>query len=188
VNVDFNSMNFNTLWKQYEKELTNFVRARLFDKSLASDIMQEVAIKIFKNQDNFSNIENIRAWLYRITRNTLIDFYKQNDKNIPDELYSLDLIGNIHENQNKDLETCITSISSNLKESDNDILNLSIIEQYSIIEIATKLGLSSEGVKSKLKRAKKKVAQKFFSCCNLEEDIQGKILDFKQNNNKSCNC
>jgi len=80
---------FNSVWKAYEKELMAFVRSRIFDKSMAPDIMQEVAIKIFKNRDRLHALENSRAWLYRVTRNTLIDFYRKNDRAIPSELYSL---------------------------------------------------------------------------------------------------
>ena len=185
------TVDFNILWSQYELELTNFVRARLFDKSLAHDIMQDVAIKVYKNQDEFQKIDNIRAWLYKITRNTLIDFYKQNNKKIPNELYSQELIthSNNENLESSELASCLRyMMSSSLNQSDKDVLNYSIVEEYSIKEISLKTKLTSEGVKTKLKRAKKKLASKFFSCCNLEKDTQGNILDYKANKDSICGC
>ena len=180
-------MDFNVLWQQYETELTAFVRARLYDKSLASDILQEVAIKIYKKQNTLAELENVRAWLYRVTRNTLIDFYKKNDRTIPEELYSLERIVDREENDTDALDSCLTYMSRTLSQSDNEILHLSVLEEYSLKEIATKLNLSLEGTKSKLKRAKKKLSSEFFECCSLDRDARGNIFDFKAND-KKCHC
>jgi len=186
------TVDFDFLWKQYEKELTAFVRARLFDKSLAADIMQEVAIKIYKNQNILDSIENSRAWLYRLTRNTLIDFYKKNDKAIPSALYILELMTHDTQDEDYELGICLANImSSALNKSDNEILQLSIIEQYSLKEISSKINLTVEGTKTKLKRAKKKLSSAFFDCCSLDKDVQGNIMDYKSNDGCSstgCSC
>jgi len=183
------TVDFDILWKEYEQDLTAFVRARLYDKSLAADIMQEVAIKISKNQSRLANIENSRAWLYRLTRNTLIDFYKKNDKAIPSELYSLEMTVDDTKEEADELSDCLTSMmSTSLSKSDNEILNLSVIEQYSIKEISSKLDLTMDGVKSKLQRAKKKLSSEFFDCCSLVKDRQGHIVDVEGNVAGECGC
>jgi len=181
-------VDFNIVWQEYEKELTAFVKTRLFDKSFVADIMQEIAIKIYKHQNQLKHIDNIRAWTYRITRNTLIDFYKQNDKVIPDELYVLDLRTVSDGSNDNELSSCIMSMSNSLEQKDKDILNLSIFEQYSVAELSSKFKLSPEGAKTKLKRAKKKLANSFFTCCTLEKDTKGKIIDFTAIDNKRCKC
>ena len=173
------TVDFNVLWHEYESELTAFVRARLYDKSLASDIMQEVAIKIYKNKNTLAKLDNAKAWLYKVTRNTLIDFYKKNDKTIPRELYSLEHIVDSQENDIDELGKCLTyMMSTTLSQSDNEILHLSVLEEYSLKEISTKLNLTLEGTKSKLKRAKKKLSSSFFECCSVDRDVQGNIFDF----------
>jgi RNA polymerase sigma-70 factor (ECF subfamily) len=180
-------VDFNIVWEQYEQELTNFVRARLYDKSLVSDIMQEVAIKIYKNQ--LTPINNVRAWFYRITKNTLIDFYKQNNKTIPDELYNLELTIDDLKYEPNELHSCLVGMmTASLNKSDTDRLNISVIEQYSLKDISAKLNLTVDGSKTKLKRAKKKLSSKFFTCCSLDTDTQGSIMDFKTKNNNKCDC
>lgn len=180
---------FNSVWQAYEKELMTFVKSRIFDKSLASDIMQEVAIKIFKNRDKLYTIENSRAWLYRVTRNTLIDFYRKNDRAIPSELYSLELLVDNHNDEQEELSGCLTGMmSTSLNKSDNEILHLSIIDQYSLKEIATHMNLTVEGTKTKLKRAKKKLSSAFFECCSLQKDVRGNITDYDRVDDGECGC
>jgi len=180
---------FNSVWQAYEKELMAFVRSRIFDKSLAPDIMQEVAIKIFKNRDRLSTLDNSRAWLYRVTRNTLIDFYKQNDKAIPKELYDVKLLTETPDDAQEEFSVCLTSMMANsLSKGDNEILQRSIIDQYSLKEIATQMNLTTEGAKTKLKRAKKKLSSAFFACCSLQKDVRGDIVDYHILSDDRCGC
>jgi RNA polymerase sigma-70 factor (ECF subfamily) len=173
----------------YEKELMAFVRSRIFDKSLAPDIMQEVAIKIYENRDKLNTLDNCRAWLYRVTRNTLIDFYRKNDRAIPSELYSLELLVDNHNDEQEELSGCITGMmSTSLNKSDNEILQLSIIDQYSLKEIATHMNLTVEGAKTKLKRAKKKLSSAFFECCSLQKDVRGGIVGHDMHDDEQCGC
>jgi len=178
---------FNSIWNKYEKELTAFVKSRLFDKSFVCDIMQEVAIKIFKNQNKLITIDNKRAWMYKITKNTLIDFYKQNDRTISSELL-IEFKSTYEESNENGLSSCIQNMAKSLPKSDEEILKLSIIEQYKVNEISLKLNLTLEGTKTKLKRAKKKLANLFFSCCILDKDNQNNIMDYKVINKENCIC
>jgi RNA polymerase sigma-70 factor (ECF subfamily) len=180
-------VDFDLVWKTYELELTNFVGSKLYDKSSISDVMQEIAIKIYKNIDALNTIENLRAWIYKVARNTIIDFYKQNSKTIPAELYNLELTTQKPLEDNE-LIKCIEYLSNQLKQSDKKILDLSIKQQYSINEIAEQLELSKDGTKSKLKRAKQKVADKFFLCCRVEKDSFNNIVEIKSIECKGCEC
>lgn len=183
MNVDFEKV-----WQEYEKELTNFVRSKLYNTTYTQDIMQEVALKIYKQADNFSKIDDIRAWLYKLTRNTLIDFYKSQDKQVPKELEEFELTIS-HENEDKnEVARCLMQVSSTLKPVDAKILHLSIFEEYSAKELADSLDLSVEGAKTKLKRAKAKLANKFFSCCELEKDTQNNIIGLKSSCENGCSC
>lgn len=180
-------VNFDSVWKSYELELTNFVGSKLYDKSSIPDVMQEIAIKIYKNIDNLYKIENLRAWIYRVARNTIIDFYKQNSQTIPDELYNLEFTTQ-NPLEHNELTTCIEHLSNQLKQSDKEILDLSIKQQYSLNEIAGQLKLSKDGTKSRLKRAKQKVADKFFSCCGVEKDVFSNIVEMKPIIDNKCEC
>jgi len=40
-------MEFENIWKEYERELSSFVLSRVGDVEIQKEIMQEVALKIF---------------------------------------------------------------------------------------------------------------------------------------------
>ena len=71
---------------------------------------------------------------------------------------------------------------------DNVILQLNIIDQYSLKENATHMNLTAEGTKTKLKRAKKKLSSAFFECCSLQKDVRGNITDYDRVDDGECGC
>ena len=174
---------FHTVWHNFEKELTNFVRSKLFDKSLVQDVMQEVAIKIYQNQTIISSTTNIRAFLYTLTRNCLIDFYRKHSKKLPDDTFFEEL--SINEETHIALE-CLPTMIEKLSSSDQEILKLKVQKEYSIKEISKVLDLSIDGVKSKLKRANTKLASNYFTCCSVEKNTRGDVVTLKGDCTKGC--
>ena len=46
------------------------------------DLVQEVFIKAWKSFDSFRSEAKVQTWLYRIARNTVIDYYRKSDREI----------------------------------------------------------------------------------------------------------
>jgi RNA polymerase sigma-70 factor (ECF subfamily) len=75
-----NKKAFGLLYEQYLDEIYRFVYISVSDRLEAEDITENVFIKsweqlpIIYSQD--SQIDNFRAWLYRIARNLVIDFFR----------------------------------------------------------------------------------------------------------------
>src|SRR5215216_6612283 len=64
------------------KELKGFVYKRVKDKALAEDIIHDVFLKAQKNSNQLKDTQKLSAWIYQITRNTIIDHYRKNSKGI----------------------------------------------------------------------------------------------------------
>jgi DNA-directed RNA polymerase specialized sigma24 family protein len=73
-----------------------------------------------------------------------------------------------------------------LKTEEKEILELSQIQQYSLLDIASMKDLPLNTVKSKLFRAKKSLAQNFFSCCEYEKNARGEVVDFVSKDGCGC--
>lgn len=75
-----NKKAFGLLYEQYLEEIYRFVYLGINDQWEAEDITENVFLKaweqlpIIYSQDN--QIDNFRAWLYRIARNLMIDFFR----------------------------------------------------------------------------------------------------------------
>lgn len=68
---------FGDLYERYLDEIQRFVFYRAADRLEAEDLTETVFLKAWEALPRFesSNV-NLRAWLYRIAHNTLIDHYR----------------------------------------------------------------------------------------------------------------
>ena len=68
---------FSEIFRQHENRL--YTLALRFTKSdqIAKDIIQEVFLKLWEQRKNIHTINNMEAWLYRVTENKLIDFLRK---------------------------------------------------------------------------------------------------------------
>lgn len=66
--------NVDKLIREYQPQLKAFIRKRVDNKEDAEDILQDVFYQFVKTVENTLNpIEQVAAWLYRVTRNTIIN-------------------------------------------------------------------------------------------------------------------
>lgn len=127
------------------------------------DVMQEMMIQIWKSLPKYNADFAITTWLYRISLNVAISYYRKNSTkqnqyiglndnhlNVQEEL------GNNREEQLNQLEQFIAEL--------NDLdkaLTLLYLEDKSHAEIGEILGLSVSNVGTKLGRIKEKLKNKF---------------------------
>lgn len=64
------------LINEYEKELRYFAYKIVRDWIIVDDIMQEVFIKTFLKLDSLEKRSSIKSWLYTITYNRCIDYFR----------------------------------------------------------------------------------------------------------------
>lgn len=57
--------------------LFNFIRRRVRTQEDAEDILQDVFFQLTDNYDVAEPIERMTAWLYRVARNKIIDWYRK---------------------------------------------------------------------------------------------------------------
>jgi len=69
-----NSENLETLIAEYQPQITYFIRNRVVNREDAEDILQDVFYQFIKTvQAALNPIEQVSAWLYQVTRNTIIN-------------------------------------------------------------------------------------------------------------------
>ncbi len=70
-------LNISQIVLQHESQLRAFIRKRVSSAEDAEDILQEVFYSLAKINDMMNPIEQITAWLYRVTRNQIIDWQRK---------------------------------------------------------------------------------------------------------------
>ncbi len=129
--------------------------------------------------------DNISSWLYQVTRNSIVDYYraKKQTVELPDDLMA----------QSKEpdvlmrLSRCMLPMIKALPPSYQEPLTLSEVEGRKYKEVALELGLSLAAVKSRILRGRKLLHKSMVNCCTLYRDDTGKVVDYSQNKGDVCN-
>ena len=66
--------------KEYKDGLTFFINGITKDLSSAEDITQETFIKLYVKKPGFNGKSSFKTWLYRIGRNTAVDYLRHSRK------------------------------------------------------------------------------------------------------------
>ncbi len=156
--------NFNENYNKYVKEIYRFALFKTNSKEDAEDIVSEVFIK-FSNQD-IQNIQNPRAWLYKVTRNTIYDkFVRQNvikaetiDQDYTEEI---DLQTTTPKIEDIALDEAFVDIIineiKNLDSTSADIILMKVWDELTFSEIAEAVKLTENNVKQRFYRGIEKV-------------------------------
>lgn len=190
INGETMDYNIEGLIKSVHKELKSFIFNKVNNESDADDILQDVYVKLYMNLHKTKDLNNIKSWIYKITRNTIIDYYRKKkpvSKEIDDTLK--DISQDEDKSLNKDFECCLAKFIYLLSESDSDIISRYYFNKDSHKNISEKLNITDKASKMRLSRAKKRLKILLEDCCNIESDKYGNIVEYNQkehNCNKSC--
>lgn len=156
---------FEELIKSYEKRIFNIALKMVGNREDASDVAQEVCIKIFKSIDKFKENSSFSTWVYRITSNVCIDQARKRRNNIislaaasDDGEYEIPIANEdkLPEEivESRELSKMVKSYIHKLVPEQRIIIVMRDIYGYSYEEIANILGVSMGTVKSRLNRAR----------------------------------
>jgi len=155
----------------------------------AEDILQDVFLKIYSNINQVKDNDRIYAWVYRITRNLIVDYYrKKRDiaefSDLPDEIKT----DNDEEEIINGLVLCLKNMIDSLPDKYKQAIMLTELGGLTQKELAQKLGMSISGAKSRVQRGRNLLKEKFFECCKFQFDAYGNIVEYqhKENSCKYC--
>ncbi len=130
------------------------------------DLVQEIILQLWKSFDKYNDQFKYSTWIYRISLNVAISFFRKEStrKNISNPLS--DQIFNIaHLQENKQKEAgfeMLYQFISTLQDLDKALILL-YLEEKSHKEIAEILGISETNVSTKVGRIKSRLKQHFSS-------------------------
>lgn len=113
---------FEEIAMQYLDSLYNMALRLMLNKEEAEDLVQETYLKAYRFFNTFQKGTNIKAWLFKILRNTFINKYRK-AVNTPSEIFYED-IESINTNQTHEQENNSGKLTDTLESKYNDISNL----------------------------------------------------------------
>lgn len=165
-------------WKEYNEKLIYFIRKQVQSPEDAEDILSKVYLKLAQQTEASRIPQKLPSWLYRVTRNTIIDFYRTRK---PTEVISEQFIAEIPERQAiSTLSECILPIIDELPDTYRSPILLSEIHGKKQKDAAHELGLSLPAFKSRIVRGRRKLKQLMAKRCTYHYDENGLLVDYKE--------
>lgn len=160
---------FLFLYQKHVEEIYRFFAFRLADKADAEDLTSKVWEIILKKIDRFKPKKNysFRAWIFRIARNALFDFYREQkkaalpleeslhiqDKNpLPSEVFK-------HKEDFKQIQALMETLPRKQKE----VLALYFFSELNHSEIAATLKIKPKTVSTHLCRSLQALNKRIYS-------------------------
>ncbi len=169
-----------TAWQAYRDARFRFILQRVRDDAAAEDIVQEVLVKAYTRQGTLKEPSKLRPWLYQITRNAIIDYFRSQRPSVavPVELIRKDTREADNRIQ-RELARCLVPLLDELPKPYRQALRLAEFEGITQREVASRLGLSLSGAKSRVQRGRKMLREVLLKCCRVELDRRGGVVDYE---------
>ena len=179
--------NIEGIWKEYHDRLHGFIAGRIGDPSAADDILQEVFLRVHSSIDTLNDDSKLRSWLYRITRNSIVDYYRSHKSmgELPESLS--DPEEKLTETQRNEIGRCLNPMFQSLPENYRQALEMAEVEGLTQKELAAREGLSLSGAKSRVQRGRSMMKKVLTDCCQFEFDRRGGVIGYERKG-PSCAC
>jgi RNA polymerase sigma-70 factor, ECF subfamily len=165
------------LWQQYHQRLLRYIRKHLAVPDEAQDVVQTIFMKVYQHPPAPMSPEQLEAWLWRVTKNTLIDHWRKQNKVPP--LLSMDAddqgadwldtqaakASGVDANPRLQMSCCLEAMVQHLPDKYRQTIELADLQQHPYREVAQQLGVTESAIKSRVKRGREKLRDQLVACC-----------------------
>jgi RNA polymerase sigma-70 factor (ECF subfamily) len=179
------------IYKQFHAELLGYIKSKIRSREDAEDILQNVFIRISSNVGKLTEDVKLKNWIFTITRNAIIDYYRANankkklgvNEEITEEIPEQE-----DSDSTKGLDQCISSMIGLLPDEYREIIIESEIKGIKQKDLAERYGMAYPSMRSKVQRGRERLKQLFYNCCHIETDRLGNVIDAQGKNDCAGPC
>ena len=169
-------VNIEELWLKLGNKLKAFILSKVHDETTADDILHEVFLKIHSKIDTLKDDAKIQSWIYQITRNSIVDYYRRLKKERKILPYQFDYEDNSPNEFMIETLQDMTKMIEDLPQLYCEALCLTELGGMSQKAYAEKAGISYSGAKARVQRAKKMLKDTLMRCCHYQFDKYGTVV------------
>ena len=143
---------FDAIYREYREKVRGYIHSHVRNPEDAEDLCEEVFEQVCRSLPRFEGKSSLSTWIYRITRYTLIDYYrtKRTAEPLTEELAAPD---DLEEDfiRRETLERLAFALKA-LQPEERDIIVLRYYRGKTLTEISRLTGISYGMVKVKHKK------------------------------------
>ena len=147
---------FKDIFNTYFDSIRNYIYYRCSDESVASDIAQDVFMRVWEKRDTFDT-KNIKALLYKIANDMVISDYRKSATQLN---YAKDMIVTGKADlspqeilQFEELKTRYSTALNEMGDAQREAFLMSRNEELKYLEISDRLGISVKAVEKRITSA-----------------------------------
>lgn len=172
-------------WHDHQAELRGFLVGQIKEPAIADDVLQDVFLKAMREGQHFCDLQNPRAWLFRVARNALTDGHRLRKHwvpvpdHLPDERAP-------ERAPVDELDACINRTLPELADNDRDILQACDLGSMSQDSYAQSRDLSLPAAKARIRRARERLREALAKRCNVVLDDSGSVCCHIESDGSKC--
>lgn len=161
---------FEKYYFEFRTSIFWYIRKKVNNEESAQDITTDVFMKLLENPDILSNREQngVRAWLYTVARNAVIDSYRKKSNQLEKTAIDDDVFDLIASDKEDHLQSVIKdeqyqlilAAMEGLGTDEKEIVTLRFMDEMKFNEIAKIVGKDEGAVKMMLYRSLEKIQSK----------------------------
>ncbi|MCR9143460.1 MAG: sigma-70 family RNA polymerase sigma factor [bacterium] len=169
-------MNAEASFRRFHAELFAYLRGRVATEADAQDLLQTIFLKLLRS-DAVHRVRDLRAYLYRIARTSLSEYYREGSQAKRETeswlRHADDATRNDRDPLAGNLEACLRAFAENLSPAYREAVIAVDFEAEPQKDLARRLGRPYSSVKSRVQEGRRRLRQEFLECCRLETDGAG---------------
>jgi RNA polymerase sigma-70 factor (ECF subfamily) len=187
-------------WRELHDQLLGYIARRVRTREDAEDILQEVMLRIHRHSGDLEQADRIAGWIYRITANAIVDYYRKParrelpagwpaDTPEPRDGAAHSLSGESSAAQlRSELARCLIPLIERLPPSYRQALVLTELEGVTQVEAAARAGISVSGMKARVQRGRRQLKDLLLDCCHVELDRHGAVASYRSRHGSCEKC
>jgi RNA polymerase sigma-70 factor, ECF subfamily len=180
------------MWREVLPQLRTFVRRRIANPHRADDLVAEILLRIHQNMGSLDDQERLPNWVFRIARNAIIDEYRRAGRSREQLVASLhdepaaDSADEDEAGAVRELSACLRPMLNGLPAEQRHALEMIDLDGMAQADAAKQAGVSLSGMKSRVQRGRRRLAELLGQCCALTLDGRGVPMDYEPPSGCGC--
>jgi RNA polymerase sigma-70 factor (ECF subfamily) len=174
------------MWREVVAQLTAFVRRRIADPARADDLVGEILLRIHRHVDSVDDRERLANWVFRVARNAVVDEYRRAARSreqlvatvVDTAAEESAFAGEEEADAVQELARCLRPLLEGLSPEQRRAVELIDLDGLPQRRAAQREGVSLSGMKSRVQRGRRRLAELLGQCCALTLDARGLPMDY----------
>jgi RNA polymerase sigma-70 factor, ECF subfamily len=173
------------MWREMVVRLRAFVRRRIADPNRADDLVAEILLRIHQNVGSLEAWERLPNWVFRIARNAIVDEYRRAGRSREQLVAALgDEVAEALTDEDdpgvlSELAECLRPLLAGLPAEQRRAVEMIDLDGVTQAGAAEREGISVSGMKSRVQRGRKRLAELLGQCCALTLDGRGLPMEYQ---------